>query len=78
MNTSSALSLENVRELVGDLPHDLLITSRLHRLLAEDSSEDFHQVERAMLMLGVVRVAQDAAAQFEIPFAELDTGWKEI
>jgi hypothetical protein len=66
------LSFEDVREFVGDLAHDLLVARRLDRLLAEDSREDFHEVEGAVLVFGVVGVAEDPATQFEIPLSELE------
>jgi hypothetical protein len=77
LNTSF-LSLEDVREFVGDFAYDLLVTRRLDRLLAEDSREDFHEVEGAVLVFGVVGVAEDAATQFEIPLSELERTRKSL
>lgn len=60
LELSLTLSLENVWKFIGDFADNLLIASRFCGLFAKDSSEDFHEVECAMLMFGVVSVAQDA------------------
>lgn len=62
---------ENLRELVGDLPHNLLISGAAFRLLAEDSGENLHQVLLAVLVLCVPRVSHNLSAQLQVPLANL-------
>lgn len=55
------LSFENLREFVWNLTHDLLIASRFDRFFTKDSREYFHQIQSAVLVFGVVGVAQNSA-----------------
>lgn len=70
----STSRLEDLRKLVGDFPHNLLIAGAALRLLAEDPSEDLHQVLLAVLVFRVAGVAYDLAAQLQVPLANLEWG----
>lgn len=65
---------EDLRKLVRYFAHNLLVAGAALRLLAEDAGEDLHQVLLAVLVLGIVGVAQDLPAQLQVPFANLGIG----
>jgi len=65
------LGLEQLWELVGYFPHQLLIGGTALGLLAEDAREDLHEIVLAVLVLLVIRVAQDASAQLQVAGSRL-------
>jgi hypothetical protein len=66
MNWSAQLSLEVLRELIGDFSHHFLINFALFCFFTEYPCEAFKDVILSMVMIRVRRVSHYQLAQFKV------------